>query len=456
MISLIFLASASAIYRNDANSPAIIEQTRARLIEIDNALKPLFEKGLGSGDEAPAHLAQIERLEGEAKQLLAVKAAAERSHSLSQIPETERFLAEFNLSKSEGRDLSGFSIAALIRQASGDAPLEGLYKELHQEAQNEARGMGISLKGAAAPSAAVAFAKYRAATQSVTGTNLGSQFVQTDVRGDLTQLSSLLATPCVEQAGAFVLRGLTGNLTIPVIAPASAYVVKTENADADAIDFATTSKSMTPKRLPVSVAISDQLIMQVDNPSIDALILKLILERQAIVKDTYALSGSGTAPQPQGLLGTSGIGSITPATNGQAPTWAFMVELETLVANANAMGNVYLTNSKVRGKLRTTAQNGAASQWVWAQDNTLNGYRTVVSNVVPSTLTQGSSSLCSAVIFGDFSNLLLAYWGGLMVERPRDKASAIAGITNIVVTEFFDSLVMQPAAFAAMKDALTA
>jgi hypothetical protein len=50
----------------------------------------------------------------------------------------------------------------------------------------------------------------------------------------------------------------------------------------------------------------------------------------------------------------------------------------------------------------------------------------------------------------------MAYWGGMMLEKPRDKTAAITGTGTLVVTEFFDGAVLQPAAFAAMLDALTA
>lgn len=461
MISLIFLASASAIYRNDAKTPAIIEQTRTRLIEIDNALKPLFEKGLGSGDDK-AHLAQIESLEGEAKQLLAVKAAAERSHNLSQIPEGERFLAEFNISKSEEKDLNRFSLLEACKVANNGKRVEGFLLDLRIEAQKELNASGVmtELADISIPRIAMEFAKHRAmrhraATQSVTGSNLGSQFVTTEVRHDLTALSSLIPGPILEQAGAFVLRGLMNNITIPIIAPTGAVTTKAENAAANAVDHATTSKSMTPKRLPAYVDVSDQLVMQV-SPDVEALLLKMILERLNFTKDEYGIHGTASSTVPQGIVGTDGIGSVAGGPDGLAPAWSHFVDLETAVANANANGNVYLTNSAVRGKCKKTSKVASTdSVMLWETNNTINGYNALVSNVVSRTLTKGTASaVCSAIIFGDFSKLLMGYWGGLLIERVRDKTGATTGTGTIVCTEFFDSIVHQPAAFAAMKDAL--
>ena len=444
------------------NPPAVIENARQRLIAIDNEIKPLLEQGLKDGKPNAEVVAKIEALEAEAAQCQALQKAAARSHELSLIPADQRFVAEFQLSKSEERDLSKFSMLEAVKIANTNGVVSGILAELGTEARAELQraGAGVSSDGIALPRMAVEYAKHRArfrnATQSVTGSNLGSQFVQTDVRGDLTQLSSLLAGPVLEQAGAFVLRGLTGNILIPIIAPTGSITTKAENASANAADHATSSMTLTPKRLPVYVDISDQLLMQSSN-DVEALILSLLLERVNYTKDYYCIHGTSSTTVPSGIVTTSGIGSVAGGTNGLAPTNDHIIDLETAVANANATGNLYLTNSRVRGKLKKTAIESGHPDKVWAKDNTLNGYGTSVSNVVANTLTKGSSSgVCSAILFGDFSKYLMAYWGGMMLERSRDKTGATTGVTTLVVTEFFDGAVLQPAAFAAMLDALTA
>ena len=463
MTALACVAAALWRFRNDA-PPAIIENCGKRMAAIDKELQPLFTENLKDGLPTKEAMDRIEALQTEAKQVAAVQAAAKQSFELSQIPEEERFNAAFgNEAASLAKGFERFSLSSAIKgNVEGRAP-EGIVREMSQEAAKElhACGASASLDGLALPRTLVQYlasrtARIRAATQSVTGTNLGSQLVPTELRSDLLQTTSLLPTPIVERIGAFVLRGLTGNISIPTIAPTGAVTTKTENADATAVDHATGSKSMQPRRLPAYVDISDQLVMQ-SSPDVEALILSLILERLAVTKDVYSLNGTGTHPEPPGLLGTSGIGSVAGGTNGLAPTWSNIVDLETAVSDANANGNVYLTNSAVRGKLKKTQYVASSSTaFIWGNDNLLNGYRTAVSNVVPRDLTKGTSSgVCSAIIFGDFAKLLVGYWGGMMIERPQDKANAIAGKRTIVVTEFFDSVVLQPASFAAMKDALT-
>uniref|UniRef100_UPI003D0CC406 VWA domain-containing protein n=1 Tax=Haliangium sp. TaxID=2663208 RepID=UPI003D0CC406 len=74
--------------------------------------------------------------------------------------------------------------------------------------------------------------------------------------------------------------------------------------------------------------------------------------------------------------------TIGAGTNGLAPAWSHVVDLETDVSVANAaMGNLaYLTNAKVRGKLKQTEKASGTAQFVWENSPTpgeglLNGYR---------------------------------------------------------------------------------
>jgi hypothetical protein len=73
------------------------------------------------------------------------------------------------------------------------------------------------------------------------------------------------------------------------------------------------------------------------------------------------------------------------------------------------------------------------------------------STLVPSTLSKGTSSTLSALIFGDFSKLAMASWGGM--ELTVDPYSgATAGLTNLVLNAYMDVNLLQPKAFAVCKD----
>ena len=87
--------------------------------------------------------------------------------------------------------------------------------------------------------------------------------------------------------------------------------------------------------------------------------------------------------------------------------------------------------------------------------NELYGYPMAITNHVPSDLTKGSTSgTCSAIIFGDFAQLIMAFWSSpdVLVD-PYTGGSA--GNTRIIVHQDVDVGVRHAQAFAAMLDATT-
>ncbi len=127
----------------------------------------------------------------------------------------------------------------------------------------------------------------------------------------------------------------------------------------------------------------------------------------AVEIDSKAVNGDGTGNTPTGILNTTGIGIVPIGTNGGAPTWTHVVDLEGALADANAdVGSLgYVTNSRVRSKLKVTEKAANTGQFVWEPGNEegvgrLNGYRAVVSNNVPSNLSKGTGNNLSAVILG--------------------------------------------------------
>ena len=70
----------------------------------------------------------------------------------------------------------------------------------------------------------------------------------------------------------------------------------------------------------------------------------------------------------------------------------------------------------------------------------------------PSTLTKGTNSDCHAILFGDFSQLIIGEWGAFeMISDPyRLKKQGMIEITSY---QMVDVVLRYAEAFAAMKDA---
>ena len=81
------------------------------------------------------------------------------------------------------------------------------------------------------------------------------------------------------------------------------------------------------------------------------------------------------------------------------------------------------------------------------------GRRFEVSNNVPSNLSKGTGSNLSAVIYGNFNDLLIGLYGTteILVDPYTDFAK---GTTGVRVLQSIDIAVRHAESFAAMQDAI--
>ena len=266
----------------------------------------------------------------------------------------------------------------------------------------------------------------------------------------------------VTRMGAQVLGGLTGNIAIPrQTGGATAYWVAENGAPTES-QQAFDQVTMSPKTLGAFTDISRKLLLQ-SSLDVEAFVRNDLATVVALAIDSAAISGTGASNQPTGILSTSGIGDVAGGTNGLAPTWAHIVELwsDLAVANADFGSLGLLTNAKVIGKLMSTLKAAGVAGFIVedfpGQDGIVNvsGLRGGVSNQVPSNLTKGTSSgVCSAIISGNFNDLIIGQWGALdLMVDPY--TGSTAGTVRVVALQDVDIAVRHPESFSAMKDALT-
>jgi HK97 family phage major capsid protein len=366
-------------------------------------------------------------------------------------------------SKQESRDLSRFSIVRGLARLISNEPLDGLEREIHEEGMKEARNSGLEIRGNfCIPTVALNHSQRDLTATGGTNGDQGGVTVPTTV-GPLIEL--LYAKMVLRSLGAQVLTGMPGNFSLPkVTAGSTAYHVGETTAPSESSPTFS-SVPMSPNRLSTFVEISKQLIMQ-SNASVEAFVRNDLATALALGMEAGALTGTGANDQPTGLLHfsggvfASGITEVVGGTDGAAPSWANIVALETAVATLNAdIGSLaYLTNPKVRGKMKATPKvSSTDSIMLWENNSSpVNGYRAEVTTQVPSTLDKGSSTgVASALLFGNWSDLVIAQWGGLDIAAnpySLDKE----GMVRITAATFYDSAVRRGASFAALRDVLTA
>jgi len=358
------------------------------------------------------------------------------------------------------RDLSKYSLLRAMRMHMA-GKLDGIEAEMHQEGVNELRNLDIEPVGLVVPRLLmhgergyIPKAERRAIT--ATGGSAGSEggvMIPTEVTPLIT---TLLDKMVLAGLGTTFWTDLNGNINLPTAgAITAAWDAETDSLTDGAPSF--TKSSITPHRLGAVVPISKQQLLQT-SPTLERDVINMMLETIGIYVQRAAINGAG-GDDPTGLLGTSGIGAVVGGDNGAAPTWAHIVQLEQEVSVDNAdIGTLaYLTNPKVRGKLKTTETANGNGIFVWPMNgNMLNGYTAGVSTSVPSNLTKGTSSeVCSAIIFGNFQDLIIAQWGGMDITID-PYTSAKAGKVEIVANTFWDIVLRRAVSFAAMQDALTA
>ena len=253
--------------------------------------------------------------------------------------------------------------------------------------------------------------------QTATTASLGGSAVQTTIMPIIDILRAKLVSA---QAGATYLTGLSGNLQFPRQITGNTFAWVGENpSSANTVTGATfDTVTLTPHTGIGDSAFSRQVLAQTSQ-DMQAWVINELLSTVAVGIDNAVFNGTDANNQPKGLRGQSSIGNRTLGAAGAALTWADIVGFESDVAAGNAdVGRLsYVTNSKVRGKLKTTLQNTVAgASYIWGGGNdpgTVNGYNAFVSNQLPSNLTQGTATtICSSIIFGNFADLLVGEFGG--------------------------------------------
>ena len=275
----------------------------------------------------------------------------------------------------------------------------------------------------------------------------GGNTVATDLLGasfiDLLRNASVLS-----QTGATYLNGLQGDVAIPRQSGAATAYWLTEVAavtdSAQTVDQVT----MTPKGLSAQTTFSKQLLAQ-SSIDIEQFVRNDLASVLAIAQDLAAVNGSGSSGQPTGILGVSGVGSVS--SGGTSAAYTDMVNLEKEVAVDNALSGSlsYVTNAKLIAKLKRTEIATNTAKFVY-ENGAVNGYPMHMSNQLPATY---STNTKSAVIFGNFSDLLIGNWNGIDVVVDPYTAAGTRQV-KIVTSLWTDIAVRHPESFAKCIDIL--
>ena len=232
------------------------------------------------------------------------------------------------------------------------------------------------------------------------------------------------------------------------------WVSENPGSDVAASDPSFAQRVVSGKFLAATTSVSRQMLNQA-SADIEQWLRSRIALSHSLAIDRAAIHGSGSSNEPVGLLQTRGIGDVAVGANGGPVTATHVVELERLIgaANGDTSNAGWLTNAAQRAKLRAVPELAGGVFPVW-RDNAMLGHRAEVSGQIRADLSKGTANNCSALVFGDWSKLLLFEFAGALEVLLDEYTGKKQGMSQICSWGSYDVLVQQPGAFSACKDAI--
>lgn len=200
---------------------------------------------------------------------------------------------------------------------------------------------------------------------------------------------------------------------------------------------------LTPRSLSFYTRVSRELLA--DGVNIEGALYQAIAQAFASAIDLAGLRGTGTAPQPRGLLNTGGIHSITNGSNGAAFGWGNLFDATEKILSADApMPTAAIMHPRSRLALaKLSATDGQPLQ----VPTMLAGVQLLTSSQIPTNLTTGTSTDTSEVYIGDFSQMIIGMRENLSIQVLQEQY-ADYGQVAFMCHARLDFAALYPQAFA--------
>lgn len=310
-----------------------------------------------------------------------------------------------------------FSLIKAIRSVSNNKAMDALSQAVVEAGAFEMRKAGLNYVGQIQlPSEE---------TRAITVANEGEDVVATDL---MDIVKPLHAKNVMIQAGAKFVTGLVGDLQYPVM---SAVNTTWEGETASAKDGSPTFSNvkLSPKRLTAVVPISKQFIVQDSVGAENAIREEIINAINAKLESTILGDAAGTATQPEGLFySTESLPTVT--------DFASLTNLEGEVEESNVSGEMkYIVSPRAKAALRNMAKSTKSTQLVY-EGGEIDG--------TPALST--SNVKAKNIVYGDFSNYIIAQWGNIDITVDNVTLAA-EGQIRLVVNCYFDAKPLRKEAF---------
>jgi HK97 family phage major capsid protein len=210
----------------------------------------------------------------------------------------------------------------------------------------------------------------------------------------------------VFQAGAITVPMTAATLKLARLTVEGTPAWKAENATITDQDLTFDAVTFTARTLVRLVKLSAELFEDAD-PSSEDVIARSFAGQLALELDRVALRGTGTAPEPRGVLNTSGITTTTHGANGALIATATAYDWH-LDAAGVVRGNNFTPNAHLQAPRTSTSlsklREATTSAYLAPPPNML---PMLATKQIPINLTTGTSTDTSEIYTADWTQLMV-------------------------------------------------
>lgn len=248
----------------------------------------------------------------------------------------------------------------------------------------------------------------------------GGFLVESEVPSVIAALSNRLV---LNRLGVETMTGLKANQTIARVGATASctWQVTEATAAAETTTLSLSQAALSAKTVLAHIEMSRQLKMMAPDLAEQAARNNLAQALAAEI-ERVAFNGSGASGEPLGLLNTSGIGTF----NGASITYANVLESQTDVLNANALGEESTLGYACRPAVASVlAQRQGFSTLTPLWTGSLHAGQIVGAPAYSSLTIPAATLVC-----GDFQKMMIAEWGAGVTITVNPYANFQAAITG--------------------------
>jgi len=378
----------------------------------------------------------------------------ERAEKIEATLKAQAVAVDMSASSSDKREQAkiseGFSLTEGIRSLAQGRPLEGVLREMDQEARKEASESGISLRGEFNIPAFLSYGERTAYGVDSGATNVhasGSNIIQ---KINAPVALSLQAKSVLNAAGATQLSGFSGDVQLPVM-PGNTIAVSggagTDNTEANALTAGTTAMTSTilkPTRFAGAVDISKNLMYSM-NGQLDDLFGRDLGNAIASKFDKHVFD------QIVAKLNTADRIAQGPASNasGAATDFGDVGSLvgKYLAGNPDDIRRAFFMTPEIYGHLLgQTADAGGMIQAANLQEQVMGRPAYLSTNIADFTFLSAEAFgdadandtiAASPVICADASDIFVCTWAGLSINVDI-YTEALKGVVRVIADGYMD------------------